>query len=117
MAGSAEFSARRKLDRLHELLGGGLLAAAAVPGLLAAIDQHSAAVRDILAFGVEGSAAVAGAVLLAGYASGLVDEARERGWRFAAPADWAAPDWFTARLLGVCALARRLDEPRSVMGA
>ncbi|GHF71872.1 hypothetical protein FHX82_000787 [Amycolatopsis bartoniae] len=117
MAGSAELSARRKLARLHELLGGGLLAAAAIPGLLAAIDQHSAAVRDILAFGVEGSAAVAGAVLLAGYASGLIDEARARGWRFAEPVDWAAPDWFTARLLGVCALAQRSDEPQPLLGA
>ncbi|WP_435157035.1 DUF6401 family natural product biosynthesis protein [Amycolatopsis sacchari] len=107
----AELSARRTLDRLGEQLGAGLLAAAAVPGLLAAIDQHAAAVRDILTFGVEGSTAVAGVVLLAGYANGVLDQAREHGWAFAAPADWAAADWLTARLLAVCALARRFDEP------
>jgi hypothetical protein len=107
----AEFSARRTLERLHEQLGPGLLAAAAVPGLLAAIDQHSAAVRDIVTLGVDGSAAVAGVVLLAGYASGLVDQAKELGWRFTSPADWTTADWFTARLLAVCALAKRFDEP------
>lgn len=107
----AEFSARRTLERLHQQLGPGLLAAAAVPGLMAAVDQHSAAVRDIVTLGVEGSAAVAGVVLLAGYASGVIDQAKEQGWRFSSPADWAAADWFTSRLLAVCALAKRFDEP------
>lgn len=107
----AEFSARRTLDRLHEQLGAGLLTAAAVPGLMAAIDQHSAAVRDIVTLGVEGSAAVAGVVLLAGYASGVLDQAKELGWRLSLPADWTHADWFTSRLLAVCALAKRFDEP------
>jgi hypothetical protein len=106
-----EYSAHRTLDRLHEQLGGGLLVAATVPGLTAAIDQHSASVRDIVTYGVEGSAAVTGVVLLAGYASGLLDQAKELGWRFTMPADWAHADWFTARLLAVCALAKRFDEP------
>ncbi|HJQ48301.1 MAG TPA: DUF6401 family natural product biosynthesis protein [Amycolatopsis sp.] len=106
-----EFSARRTLDNLHQQVGAGLLAAAAVPGLTAAIDQHAAAVRDIVTMGVEGSAAVAGAVLLAGYARGLVDAAREAGWRFTSPADWTQADWFTARLLAVCALAKHIDRP------
>lgn len=107
----AEFSARRTLERLHEQLHPGLLAAAATPGLMAVIDQHSAAVRDIVTLGVEGSGAVAGAVLLAGYAKGLLDQARELGWRFILPADWTTADWFTSRLLAVCALAKRFDEP------
>ncbi|WP_236789571.1 DUF6401 family natural product biosynthesis protein [Amycolatopsis sp. GM8] len=105
----AEFSARRTLDRLHTQLSAGLLAAAATPGLLAAIDQHAAAVRDIVTYGVEGSAAIAGVVLLAGYASGLLDQAKEHGWRFTSPADWTRADWFTARLLAICSLARRFD--------
>jgi hypothetical protein len=112
----AEFSARRTLARLHEKLGAaGLVAAAAVPGLTAVVDQHAAAVRDILAFGVEESAAVAGVVLLAGYARGLLDHAGETGGEVTPPADtaaWAQADWLTSRLLGVCALAATIDDPR-----
>ncbi len=107
----AEFSARRVLTRLHNQIGiAGLAAAAAIPGLAAVIDQHSAAVRDILEFGVEGSATVAGVVLLAGYARGVLDQARESGRLPRVPAEltgWAETDWLTARLLGVCALANR----------
>lgn len=106
-----EFAARRRLAALQEQLGAGLLAAAAVPGLGAVVDQHSAAVRDIVTFGVEGSAAVAGVVLLAGYAAGLIDQAKELGWGFSSPVDWACADWLTSRLLAVCALAKRFDEP------
>ena len=114
-AALAEFSARRSLAQLHAQLGTpGLAAAAAIPGLGAAIDQHSAAVRDILKVGVDGSATVAGVILLAGYARGVLDKARESGWRPHAPkdlADWATVDWLTSRLLGVLALASRPAEP------
>lgn len=107
----AEFSAHRALSQLHEQLGrAGLAAAAAIPGLGAAVDQHAAAVRDIVDVGVEDSAAVAGVVVLAGYARGMLDRAKELGWRFTAPAhlaDWTRTDWFTARLVAVCALANR----------
>jgi hypothetical protein len=113
-------AARRTLARLDEQFGAaGLVAAAAMPGLAAAVDQHSAAVRDILAFGVEQSAAVAGAVLLAGYARGLIDEATEQGRRLTAPADaggWAKADWLSLRLLAVCALAATADDPRGEIG-
>jgi hypothetical protein len=104
-----EASARRTLAQLHERIGGpGLAAAAAVPGLLAAVDQHAAAVRDILVLGVE-SGGVVGAVLLAGYARGLLAQGREMGWRFGAPGGlvgWTRVDWLTARLVAVCELAR-----------
>ena len=110
----AEFSAHRALSQLHEQLGrAGLAAAAAIPGLGAAVDQHAAAVRDIVDVGVEDSAVVAGVVVLAGYARGVLDKAKERGWRFTAPAhlaDWSSTDWPTARLLAVCALANRPAE-------
>jgi hypothetical protein len=112
-------AARSTLARLDEQFGAaGLLAAAAMPGLAAAIDQHSAAVRDILTYGVEGSAAVAGAVLLAGYARGLLDEATAQGRRPTAPDDaggWASADWVSLRLLAVCALAAdgAADGPRA----
>lgn len=114
-AALAEFSARRALSQLHDQLGAaGLAAAAAIPGLGAVVDQHAAAVRDILEIGVEGSTTVAGVVLLAGYARGVLDKARESGWRPHAPkefAEWARADWLTSRLLGVCALANRPAEP------
>ncbi|MEV6911743.1 DUF6401 family natural product biosynthesis protein [Amycolatopsis sp. NPDC051071] len=112
-----ESSARSTLSRLHEQIGvAGLAATVALPGLAAVVDQHSAAVRDILAVGVEGSAAVAGAVLLAGYARGLLDEARAKGWTLRAPADltaWSTSDWTTARLVGVCSLAATMDDRRA----
>ncbi|HEV2782495.1 MAG TPA: DUF6401 family natural product biosynthesis protein [Actinophytocola sp.] len=109
----AEWSARRYLTRLTDRVGVfGLAAATAVPALLASIDQHSAAVRDIVAMGVEGSAAVATAVLLAEYARGVLDQARQQGWRLELPgtaSGWARADWTTVRLIGVCALASGLD--------
>ena len=109
--GWAEGSARRTLAQLQERVGApGLAAAATLPGLVAVIDQHAAAVRDILSFGVEGTA-VAGVVLLAGYAKGLLDQARELGWKAELPATWAHADWLTTRLLAVCDLARRADAP------
>lgn len=116
-AGWAELSARRTLCELHEQLGAaGLGTAAVLPGLAAAVDQHSAAVRDVLTLGVEGAATVAGVVLLAGYARGLLDQARELGWRLRVPAEiegWQRLDWLTSRLLAVCDLAARVDEPQA----
>jgi hypothetical protein len=110
----AEFSARRALTQLHDQLGhAGLAAASAIPGLGAAVDQHAAAVRDIVDVGVEDSATVAGVVVLAGYARGVLDKARELGWRLSTPphlADWTRTDWLTARLVAVCALANRPPE-------
>jgi hypothetical protein len=107
-----ERSARRTLERLHEQLGkAGLVAAAAVPGLAAVVDQHTAAVRDILTTGVESGAAVAGAVLLAGYAQGIQDHIRERGLTLPIPTDtteWRTASWFHVRLLAVCSLARNV---------
>ena len=107
-----ERSARRALDRLHDQLGtAGLVAATTVPGLAAVLDQHEAAVRDILTTGVEASAAVAGTVLLAGYARGIQDHLRERGLSLPIPTDateWRTASWFHVRLLAVCSLARNM---------
>ncbi len=95
-----ERSARRALDRLHDQLGtAGLVAAATVPGLAAVLDQHEAAVRDILTTGVEASAAVAGTVLLAGYARGIQDHLRERGLSLAIPTNPAAHRKFGRRCI------------------
>ncbi|HEX3791034.1 MAG TPA: DUF6401 family natural product biosynthesis protein [Pseudonocardiaceae bacterium] len=116
-----ELSARRLLTQLHDQFGTtGLAAASAVPALTAVLDQHSAAVRDILMAGVEGSAAVAGVVLLAGYARGLLAQGAAIGWQFAGSGDsaeWARADWLSVRLLSVCALARSVDGPAPSVGA
>ncbi|CAM4455423.1 DUF6401 domain-containing protein [Nocardia ninae] len=107
-----EVSARKILNRLHKTHGVPALAAAAeLPALSAALDQHAAAVRDILTLGVEESARVPVSVLLAGYARGLLDHVREaaadRGASMTstAPGDlgsWANADWVQLRLASVC---------------
>jgi hypothetical protein len=105
----ADHHAQRWLTGLMEQLGeAGLAAAAAVPALLAAVDQHAAGVRDILLLGVEGAAAAAGAVLLAGYAKGLLDQAGTDAARLRAAVGecWHRADWLTVRVLAVCALSR-----------
>ncbi|TQM38983.1 DUF6401 family natural product biosynthesis protein [Pseudonocardia cypriaca] len=105
----ADHHAQRWLSGVMDQLGdAGLAAAAAVPALLAAVDQHAAGVRDILLLGVEGAAVAAGAVLLAGYAKGLLDQAGTDPARLrAAVGDgWHRADWLTLRVLAVCALSR-----------
>ena len=112
-----EWRAQRWLATLASRFGTeGLHVAAAVPRLGAAVDQHAAAVRDVLQQGVvqDGGPQPTGRVLLAGYARGLldrsgtsVDEVRGR-----APL-WIDPDWLTLRLLAVCALNRALPPARA----
>lgn len=102
-ARSATRSARSVLNGLMAAVGAaGLDAARVRPGLLAAIDQHAAAVRDSL-FGDLRQMTV---VHLAGYADGVREAAMEHGWRLPdGPVDWSTCDWVTLRLLAVCALA------------
>ncbi|MTK02953.1 DUF6401 family natural product biosynthesis protein [Micromonospora sp. CP22] len=86
----------------------GLAAARVRPGLLAAVDQHAAAVRDSL----RGDRRPLTAAALAGYADGMCAAAEEHGWRPAeAPIDWAEADWVLLRLLAICALTAALDTP------
>ncbi|WP_433199527.1 DUF6401 family natural product biosynthesis protein [Nocardia sp. CA-107356] len=119
-----EGSARRTLNRLHKTHGVPALAAAAdLPGLSTALDQHAAAVRDLLEHGIEASAGIPTSVLLAGYARGLLDQARDTdlrptlpretsdptdtdaGLRRTPPTDvsgWRNAGWLPLRLAGVC---------------
>jgi hypothetical protein len=106
-------AARRELASLADRLGLGAVSSWTA-GLLAAVDQHAAAVRDILHF----SGGRAGPIELAAYAQGVQDVASERGWR---PPDTATGvagwDWVSLRLAGVCLLA--MAEPvamASVLG-
>lgn len=101
-----ESVARRELHALAERLG--MVAGGYPPGLLATIDQHAAAVRDILTL----SGSTLGPLDLAGYARGVQDVAGESGWHptaHSAGAGWArwGTDWVNLRLAAVCLLAGR----------
>jgi hypothetical protein len=98
-------AARSTLNGLMIWLGEhGLDAAARSTGLLAAIDQHAASVRDALGDPGDGPSAMA----LAGYAAGVRDALIESEWRMPPvnELDWSALEWPAVRLLAVCALAR-----------
>ncbi len=102
-------AARLVLAQLAQCLAEtGFAATRACPGLLAAVDQHAAAVRDTLAEEAGGGAAPIGAVALAAYAAGVCDTAARHGWQLptgTGTGDWSAPAWPLLRLLAVCALA------------
>jgi hypothetical protein len=103
-----EWRARRWLSTLSTQFGSdGLAVAALVPGLGAAVDQHTAAVRDILHQGA-GAGTLTQRALLAGYARGLLDrfDASVREVRREASGRWTRADWLALRLLAVCALSR-----------
>ncbi|MFE3543592.1 DUF6401 family natural product biosynthesis protein [Nocardia sp. NPDC059177] len=95
-----EFSARRHLHQLNTEFGAPAAAAAAMlPALGAELDQHAAAIRDILEFGVEDSARIPVNILLAGYARGLLDHGDEP---VTPPPTWHDADWLPLRLAAVC---------------
>jgi Family of unknown function (DUF6401) len=102
-------SAHACLAELHDTVGvTGLAAAEATPGLMAAVDQHAAGIRDSLSVDTRPLTAV----LLAAYAEGVRDAAFTHGWRPpAGEIDWSSGDWVLNRLLAVCALARTLPQP------
>jgi hypothetical protein len=102
-------SAHASLDELTASVGAtGLVAAAGNPGLTAALDQHTAGIRDSLSADVRPLTAV----ILAAYAEGVRDAAFTHGWRPpAGEIDWTGNDWVLLRLLGVCVLAQTLPTP------
>ncbi|WP_092375533.1 DUF6401 family natural product biosynthesis protein [Micromonospora phaseoli] len=108
-APTAVDSARSRLVALANAVGlDGMAAANSLPGLLAAVDQHAAAVRDSL----HGDRRPLSAAALAGYSEGVRSAAGEHGWQApSGPIDWAEADWVLLRLLSVCALTTVLDTP------
>jgi len=106
---AAARNARAALHGLMDSVGRtGLVVAVAVPGLMAVIDQHAAAVRDSLFGDLKPLSEVA----LAGYAQGVRHAAAEHGWKAPdGPVDWTQADWVQTRLLAICALARTLPKP------
>ncbi|SPL90806.1 unnamed protein product [[Actinomadura] parvosata subsp. kistnae] len=65
------------------------------PGLVAAVDQHAAVLRDAIPLDRE---------TLGDYLLGFLDELRHRGWAFT-----GEPDAASLRLTAVCWLTRELD--------
>lgn len=97
-----EKNARQWISELSDRIGmAGWAALAITPALAAEVDQHGAAVRDILLLGVEGAGTVGAVVLLASYGRGLLDHAVD--------ADWTPTSWLGVRLMAVCQLAHLHD--------
>jgi hypothetical protein len=92
-----EANARRELAVLRDRIMPGLRSVE--PAIQAAIDQHAAAIRDILGL-TTGST---GPVELAAYARGVRDAAVEHGWPTGHLSSGA--DWVTIRLLAAVSLA------------
>jgi hypothetical protein len=93
-----------------EVGASGLTLSARSPGLLAAVDQHAAEVRDALAaVGTNtGPDAARGPSLhlLLGYARGFVEAAIGRGWL-----PHPGSDWESLRLAAICQLVTQVQSP------
>jgi hypothetical protein len=95
------------LDDLMARIGvDGLTAALAVPGLLAVVDQHGAAIREA----VRQSGRQLDADALAGYSTSIAAAAYRMGRDLpdaggAENVDWSRAEWHLIRLVAVCALA------------
>jgi len=83
----------------------GLALSAKSPGMLAAVDQHAAAVRDALITGQDAGRGPA-LHLLMGYARGFIEAAIARGWL-----PHAGLDWESLRLAAVCQLVTQAQTP------
>jgi len=103
---AAVTDAHKCLAELEHAVGAGLAASRQYPHLLAALDQHEAALRDTLML----SDRPPSAVFLAAYAAGIRDAAHRHGWYApAGPIDWpTCTDWVLLRLLAVCRIANTL---------
>jgi hypothetical protein len=104
----AVLPAQLVLDQLMAWVGvDGLVAALRSPGLLAAVDQHAAAVRAALRAG-KGAVDADG---LAGYARSVVAAAHRMGRPVPGSAvdgvelDWSRAGWHIVRLVAICHLA------------
>ena len=95
------------LDDLMARVGvDGLTAAYANPALLAAVDQHGAAIREA----VRRSGRALEAESLAGYATSIAAAVLRMGRELPEPGEaaefeWANAEWHIIRLVAVCAIA------------
>ncbi|GAA0358383.1 DUF6401 family natural product biosynthesis protein [Actinoallomurus spadix] len=88
---------RQMIDEVGE---DGVAAMGRLPGLAAAVDQHAAAIRDLVA----GAGRELTPQFLREYLDEFTDAAIERGW-------WPdeAFDFETVRVIAICALIRELE--------
>jgi hypothetical protein len=110
-----EWSAHRVLRRLMDTVGRpGLRSAAREPGLAALLDQHAAAVRDIVrdphpsgrgqVATLAPTRTASTCIKLAAYARSLQEEQRRSGASITMQQDgtWRPTDWTTLRLIAIC---------------
>jgi hypothetical protein len=97
----------------------GITAMTRSPGLAAAVDQHAAAVRDV----ITASGGTVHADSLRDYLDGFAQVAMDRGWRPDAdgePADDEDHSWQTMRVLAVYRMLederREVDLPDELLG-
>jgi hypothetical protein len=97
-------TAHAALDQLMASIGvDGLVAALRNPGLLAAIDQHAAAIRET----IRTSGRPVDLVSLAGYARSVLALLNRHGHAVPAPdaVDWDNANSHVLRLVAICSLA------------
>lgn len=97
-------TAHAVLDHLMATVGvDGLVAALRNPGLMAAVDQHAAAVRE----SIRGSDRAVDLVSLAGYARSVLALLNRHGYSIPHPGaiDWSRANSHVLRLVAICALA------------
>jgi hypothetical protein len=93
----SEASSELVLQLIAEIGDAGIAEMHRDPGLAAAVDQHTAAVRDV----IQASGDEPVSEVLRDYVHGFADAAIERGW-------WpdGGFDWETVRVIAVCSLMR-----------
>jgi hypothetical protein len=97
-------TAHAVLDQLMARVGvDGLVAAMRTPGLLAAVDQHAAAIRETL----HAAGRPVDVVSLAGYARSVLSVLNRCGYSLPSPdkIDWNHASSGVLRLVAVCSLA------------
>ena len=102
-------TAHAVLDQLMARVGvDGLVAAMRLPGLLAAVDQHAATVRET----IRASGRDVDVVSLAGYARSVLAVLGRHGRSLPddpATIDWSRADGSLLRLVAVCLIAETAD--------
>ena len=101
-------TAHAVLDQLMASVGvDGLVAALRNPGLMAAVDQHAAAIRETL----RAAGRDVDIVALAGYARSVLALLNRSGHALPAPdaIDWSRAGSHVLRLVATCALAEAAD--------
>jgi hypothetical protein len=101
---TTDTAARQYLDQIMAMVGvDGLVEALSSPGLLALVDQHTAAVRD----SIVSAGKPIDPISLSGYARSVLAVHERHGRPLPSPStvSWERPEWTVVRLVAVCSLA------------